>query len=115
MKDKIDYKIAYETAMIGFKMQMQEIERLNNIIKTKDEGIKALTEDLCDTTKELEEGYERIKGLEVASSKLDYEATIYANRIDKAIEYIKYLNPAHYSNEDEDNLLSILKGEDKGE
>jgi len=33
MKDETDYKTAYETAMIGFKMQMQEIERLNNIIK----------------------------------------------------------------------------------
>ena len=54
MEEEIDYKTAYETAMIGFKMQMQEIERLNKIIKTKDEGIKALTEELCDTTKEKE-------------------------------------------------------------
>ena len=33
---------------------LKEIERLNNIIKTKDEGIKALTEDLCDTAEENE-------------------------------------------------------------
>ena len=32
----------------------EEIERLNNIIKTKDEGIKAFIEDLCDTSLELE-------------------------------------------------------------
>jgi len=46
---------------------IEEIERLNNIIKTKDEGFKASIEELTD----------------------------YANRIDKALEYIKeylYIN-----------------------
>lgn len=32
----------------------KEIERLNDIIKVKDEGIKAFAKDLCDTTEELE-------------------------------------------------------------
>ena len=39
----------------------REIERLNNIIKTKDEGIKAFTEDLCETTEELEKANNKIK------------------------------------------------------
>ena len=41
MEDEIDYKTCYETAMIGFKMQMQEIERLNKQIE---EYQKALDE-----------------------------------------------------------------------
>ena len=41
--------------------QEKEIERLNNIIKTKDEGIKAFTEDLCETTEELEKANNKIK------------------------------------------------------
>lgn len=32
----------------------KEIERLNDVIKIKDEGIKAFAKDLCDTTEELE-------------------------------------------------------------
>lgn len=40
---------------------VNEIERLNNIIGTKDEGINALTEDLCETAKELEEATNTIK------------------------------------------------------
>lgn len=34
--------------------QYDEIERLNNIIETKDEGIKAFAEELCETTEELD-------------------------------------------------------------
>ena len=54
------FRIMLSEALVKNGRLEQEIERLNSIIKTKDEGIKALTEDLCDTTKELEEGYERI-------------------------------------------------------
>ena len=43
------------------KEKDKEIERLNNIIKTKDEGIKAFTEDLCETTEELEKANNKIK------------------------------------------------------
>ena len=38
-----------------------ETERLNNIIKTKDEGLKAFTEYLCETTEELEKANNKIK------------------------------------------------------
>lgn len=46
---------------IELQKQEEEIERLNNIIKTKDEGIKAFTEDLCETTEELEKANNKIK------------------------------------------------------
>ena len=39
----------------------QEIERLNNIIKTKDEGIKAFTEDLCEESTKIEKAIEYIE------------------------------------------------------
>jgi len=39
----------------------KEIERLNNIIKTKDEGIKAFTEDLCEESTKIEKATEYIK------------------------------------------------------
>ena len=48
----------------------QEIERLNNIIKTKDEGIKAFTEDLCETTEELEKANNIIDELEKTLKEL---------------------------------------------
>ena len=32
-------------------------------------------------------------------------------RINKAVEYIRFINPAHYSDKDENNLLNILQGE----
>ncbi len=41
--------------------QDKEIERLNNIIKTKDEGIKAFTEDLCEESAKVEKAIEYIK------------------------------------------------------
>ena len=34
-------------------------------------------------------------------------------RIDKAIEYLKYSNPAHWGSENEIELLVILKGSEK--
>lgn len=38
-----------------------EVENLNNIIKTLDDGFKASTDDLCETAKELEIATNRIK------------------------------------------------------
>ena len=34
------------------------------------------------------------------------------SRMNRAIEYIKFINPAHYSDKDENNLLNILQGEE---
>ena len=65
--------------------QEQEIERLNKIIKTKDEGFKASIEELTD----------------------------YANRIDKAIEYIKEAKEQNFiwTPIFMKELLNILEGE----
>lgn len=122
----------------------QIVEVIRPIIYSKDKEIERLKEELTilvkddernqetiiNLGKENEELYERVKGLEVASSKLDYESTIYANRIDKAIEYIE--NDMPYLEEPDEEfercdgtiymtmkeydtsvLLNILKGEDK--
>ena len=77
-------------------------ERLNNIIKTKDEGIKALTEDLCDTTKALEEKDKEIERLnkqieeyqkaldETTSKKIDLENII--KEVREKIESVQLFN-----------------------
>lgn len=62
----------------------KEIKRLNNIIKTKDEGIKAFIEDLCEESTKIE------------------KANKYAYDI-RNDDFIKYCNIE----------LDILKGEDK--
>ena len=66
-------------------MNKEEIDRLNNIIKTKDEGIKAFTEDLCE------------------------EST----KIERAIKYILGNDLDNFNNIN--NLLNILKGDDKND
>ena len=74
----------------------KEIERLNNIIQTKDEGFKATTEELCETAEEngnLKEVIETLKrtNLLLIKQKAESEDNLYMldNRIDKAIEYIE--------------------------
>lgn len=80
---------------------LKENEELKSIIKTKDEGITAFIEDLCDTTKELE----KTKSI-----------------INKAIEYIEdrfFINEEtgeYYLTHtfDDSNLYELMKILDKG-
>lgn len=53
----------YEAYIIRQSMinKDKEIERLNNIIKTKDKGIIAFTEDLCEESAKVEKAIECIK------------------------------------------------------
>ena len=76
----------------------KEIERLNNIIKTKDEGIKTFTEDLCEESTKIEKAIEYIEKKKQEREKANKYA--YDIRND---DFIKYCNIE----------LDILKGEDK--
>lgn len=76
----------------------KEIERLNNIIKAKDEGIKALTEDLCEESIKIEKAIEYIEKRKQEREKANKYA--YDIRND---DFIKYCNIE----------LDILKGDDK--
>ncbi len=76
----------------------KEIERLNNIIKAKDEGIKAFTEDLCEESTKIEKAIDYIN-----KRKQEREnANKYAYDI-RNDDFIKYCNIE----------LDILKGSDK--
>ena len=110
----------------------QEIERLNNIIKTKDEGIKAFTEDLCEESTKVEKLEKLNKKLWEENTRLSNGRELDQNaidtlrdRIDKAIEYIeeKYdyiLGDDTFLDHDEridrkqiNHIIEILKGSDK--
>jgi hypothetical protein len=135
IKRHIDYVNATNQTSIRdnqIKVMYFEIERLNNIIKTKDEGIKAFVEDLC------EESIEKEK-IKVINKQLWEENTRLSNgreldqnaidtlqyRIDKAIEYILNNKLYCFKYDDEelfeittdkkakDDLLNILRGDDK--
>jgi uncharacterized protein (DUF3084 family) len=69
----------------------KEIERLNNIIKTKDEGIKAFAEDLCEESTKIEKAIEYIEK--------------HTENIDRGQYYEDYVETYP--------VLQILKGEDK--
>lgn len=60
-----DYRDGYIRGIYRAKniidSKQKEIERLNNIIKTKDEGIKAFTEDLCEESTKIEKAIEYIE------------------------------------------------------
>ena len=73
------------------KEQQQEIERLNNIIKTKDKGIIAFTEDLCEESAKVEKAIEYIKK--------------HTENIDRGQYYEDYVETYP--------ILQILKGSDK--
>lgn len=82
MKDKVINDLLKRISDLEF-----EVERLERVVKVKDEEFKASTEDLCE------------------------EST----KIEKAIEYIEkqvHRNQQFYEM-DKDNLLDILKGVDK--
>ena len=77
---------------------LNEIEKLNNIIKTKNEGIKAFTEDLCEESTKIEKAIEYIEKRKQEREK----GSKYAYDI-RNDDFIKYCNID----------LDILKGSDK--
>lgn len=97
----------------------QEIERLNDIIKTKDEGIKALTEDLCDTTLELKKRKKANRKLQRIANKNEIKNFVLKNIIKEAldkltIKQLRFMNETDYVLDDND-LDEIMKILDKGE
>ena len=83
MKDKVINDLLKRISDLEF-----EVERLEKVIKVKDEGFKASTEDLCE------------------------EST----KIDKAIEYINNCSLPTTTNEyilSPNHLIDILKGVDE--
>lgn len=88
---------AFENLHKELEENYKEIERLNNIIKAKDEGIKALTEDLCEESIKIEKAIEYIK-----EQTVDVEMNIYG--MPPTIKSFRG---------NTERLLEILKGEDK--
>lgn len=89
-EDLSEQIIKMENVYVDFvRKRDKEIERLNNIIKEKDEGIKALVEDLCEESE----------------------------KIDKAVKYIEQHSNSFSVLDTISNakLLSILKGSDSNE
>ena len=89
--------------MEHLKAKDKEIERLNNIIETKDEGINALTEDLCETAKELEEATNTIK------MTLDYIQNAEGNDINYVATLV--LGRPVEIEEKREQVLTVIGGE----
>ena len=96
---------------------VKENEELKSIIKIKDEGIKAFTEELCDTTLELERLNNKVEELMTLYTTEREVKEDYKSIIKEAIEYIETLNKLERElggtvRLDRVKLENILKGEE---
>lgn len=100
-----------------------EVERLEKVVKVKDEGFKASTEDLCEESTKVEKLEKLNKKLWEENTRLSNGRELEQNaidtlrdRIDKAIEYINNCSLPTTTNEyilSPNHLIDILKGVDK--
>lgn len=91
-KDKVINNLLKRISDLEF-----EVERLDKVVKVKDEGFKASTEDLCEESTKID------KAIEYINSAIENDD----------IEELKSARHLLLYNEDLDNLLDILKGVDK--
>lgn len=102
LKEELEYTIPIVEHNKTITKHLKEIERLNNIIKTKDEGIKAFTEDLCEESTKIEKAIEYIKKHTYHDKPKKLQNGIY----ERGILLIK-------SDFDIEEVLGILQGVDK--
>ncbi len=121
MKDKVINDLLKKISDLEF-----EVERLEKVVKVKDEGFKASTEDLCEESTKVEKLEKLNKKLWEENTRLSNGRELEQNaidtlrdRIDKAIEYIEktylidYEYEKKYKLKDQwyaIELLEILKG-----
>lgn len=94
-KDKVINELLRRISDLEF-----EVERLEKVVKVKDEGFKASTEDLCEESTKIEKAIEYIKE----------HTNLYTSYLGKEPKVVPKLE---LQREAYDKLLDILKGVDK--